>query len=515
MAKSGGAIFSVLLVGLSVSGIAAQDFGALDKLYETKPSRSRRISSTNPNDPSNRDNVWVKSGETRTIADIVGSGVIRHIWMTFAESSPNWLSKEGAARHDEVVIRCYWDDAKEPQVEAPIGDFFALGFGKRAEVKSIPIQVQGGDAYNSFWPMPFHRSARITVTNESQKPFAALYFHIDWTEEKLASDAAYFCAQYRQEYPTRLGRDYLILDAEGEGHYVGTVMSVRTRSPEWFGEGDEKFEIDGEARPSIRGTGTEDYFLNAWGLEKSTFPNFGVTVLGGEWGAIGALFCAYRWHTEAPIRFQKALRVTIEHMGWMSADETTTGKVEGFVEREDDFATVAFWYQKGKVKRFAPIPPLAERRWPSIDFVIEGKTLLDGAVVKGGETSLQSGGEWTGDGQLFFDAKEDGATIETGFTIDKETRRRVVFAITHSYDFGRYTISLDSEEVLRDVDFFAKDVELVEHTIGDRTLATGRHTLKIVCTGRNDNSKGRKLGFDSIRLRERSATKRPPAQLPR
>jgi hypothetical protein len=138
----------------------------------------------------------VKAGETFAMADIQGPGVIRHIWLTFAESSPNWLAKDGAAAPDEVVLRMYWDGASEPAVEAPLGDFFTAGFGKRAEVESGPVVVQGGDSYNCFWAMPFFKSARITVTNESSKPLAALYFQVDYTKEKeLPAGTAYFCAQ--------------------------------------------------------------------------------------------------------------------------------------------------------------------------------------------------------------------------------------------------------------------------------------------------------------------------------
>ena len=75
--------------------------------------------------------------------------------MTFNEARPNWLEAGGSARPDEVILRMYWDDAKEPAVEAPIGDFFGSGFGLRKELKSVPVQVEGGDGYNCYWPMPF------------------------------------------------------------------------------------------------------------------------------------------------------------------------------------------------------------------------------------------------------------------------------------------------------------------------------------------------------------------------
>lgn len=482
----------------------------LDDLMRVKAGRSRRVSSTNAKDPSNRDNIWVKPGETYVMADLTGPGIIRHIWLTFAEAGPSWLAKDGAAAPSEVVLRMYWDNAKEPAVEAPLGDFFAAGFGRRLAVRSTPIQVQGGDAYNSYFAMPFHTRARITVTNESSKPFAAFYYAIDWCEEPVPGDVAYFCAQYRREFPTVLDRDYLVLDAEGQGHFVGCVMSVRTRSPEWFGEGDDKISIDGESRPSLRGTGTEDYFLNAWGLEEATYPDFGVTLVDGDWGAVGQKFCAYRWHLSDPVRFSKSIKVEFEHMGWMSADETSTGKVEGFVEREDDFATVAFWYQIGQPKRFAPIPDLAGRTWPVIDRVFDGETLLREAKAEGANLSLQAGGEWTGKGQLFIDAAAAGAVIEIPFDVNVQERRRFVLAFTHSYDFGAYSVRLDDDVLAERLDLHSPEVRIREHHFGDRTLSVGRHVLRLECLGKDASSTGFKLGLDTLRLRERSTAKRPP-----
>ena len=121
--------------------------------------------------------------------------------------------------------------------------------------------------------MPFRKHALITVTNEGAKNVRSFYYQIDYTEgDDLPVETAYFCAQYNQAFPEKLGRDYLVADIRGTGHYVGTVMSVRSRSPYWFGEGDARFYIDGDTKPSIQGTGTEDYFLMAWGLDQTLFP---------------------------------------------------------------------------------------------------------------------------------------------------------------------------------------------------------------------------------------------------
>src|SRR4029453_6950880 len=135
---------------------------------------------------------------------------------------------------------------------------FPNWFGGGGGGASLPIIVEDADSYNCFWPMPFRKSARIEIVNQSEKPVSLLYYNVDWIKkDDLPADTPYFYAQYRQEYPAQHGRDYLVLETQGKGHYVGTVLSVRTRSPAWFGEGDEKIYIDGEAEPSIWGTGTE------------------------------------------------------------------------------------------------------------------------------------------------------------------------------------------------------------------------------------------------------------------
>ncbi len=446
--------------------------------------------------------------------------MIRHIWLTFNDARPNWLEAGGSARPDEIVLRMYWDDSENPAVEAPLGDFFGAGFGLRRELISAPVQVEGGDGYNCYWPMPFHKRGLITVTNEGAKNVRSFYYHIDYTqEESLPEKTGYFCAQYRNEFPEVLGKDYLILDAEGEGHYVGTVMSVRSRSPFWFGEGDAKFYVDGDTKPTILGTGTEDYFLMAWGLSERLFPYFGCTYISADFEDLGVEYCLYRWHIADPVRFTKSLRFEIEHKGWITADETESGEIEGHVEREDDMATVAFWYQTSQPKRFTELPPLAERMLPNLDIVIEGKTILPSAQHSPGVLVLQKGYDWTGDGQILFMPASGEPVLEVEFQIEKEEYRGLLLRCAYANDYGIYRIFLDGKNIrqpddymagqkLHDFDFYSKEIIVKDIYLGSYTLAPGKHTLRFECVGQNPLSSGNYFGLDSIRLRERWHKKR-------
>ena len=497
---------TVLPISCFAAEVARVDvpLGALTKL---QTGRSMRVSSANPNRSSNSDNRYIAPGKTLVLADVEGPGEIRHIWMTFPEAGPSWLGDN--ADPSELVLRMYWDDAKEPAVEAPIGDFFAAGFGQRAEVNSAPIQVEGGDAYNCFWIMPFYKRARIEIENQSEKQCGSFYYQVDYVkEESLPADTPYFCAQYRQEFPVKSGRDYLILDAEGKGHYVGTVLSGRARSPEWFGEGDEKFYIDGEETPSIQGTGTEDYALNAWGMGTGTFPYFGVPILEGEWGMVGWRTTIYRWHIDMPIRFTKSLRFEIEDTGWITEDELKEGTHRGHVERNDDFATVAFWYQVGQPKRFASVGTAKERKLPNIDLIIEGKSLLEKAKFTNGRGSLQKGFHWTGDGQVFFRNDNSDATLEVAFMVEKEEYRQLTLRMTTANDYGIYDISLDGQKVREHVDFYSELIGMTEINLGSRNLPVGEHRLEFKFVGKRGESGGTFLGLDSVRLRERWDKKR-------
>lgn len=521
----------VLLPLLLASTLADAQSGPLADLTKAQEGKSRRESSTRREgtdkrydpkaDPkgdkeegSNWDNFRVAPGATHTLMDVKGAGVITHIWMTFLGPEAQDWAKEGSANHQEMLLRIYWDGESKPSVEAPVGDFFANAFGKRSSVISAPVVVEDADSYNCFWHMPFRKSAKIEIVNQSTKSINLLYYNIDWIEKPVAKDTPYFHAQYRQEYPVENGKDYVVLETEGKGHYVGTVMSVRSRSPSWFGEGDEKIYIDGEKKPSIWGTGTEDYFLSAWGLQTTSTPYFG-TPYFDQWGIVGGHTSAYRWHITDPIVFQKEIKVSFEHWGWISPDENKDYKSTSWNEREDDFSSVAFWYQTGK-STFSARAPL-NRTLPSLDRVTV--YARDSQFHGIGNTVRQSLSLYPGPQLLYMppaSVMETGipqlnglAWIKVPFAIKEKEPLRLVLNLTTSYDFGRYQAYLlpkgDKEAVKlgEPIDLYSKDIANREFHLLDFWPEPGEYELRLVCVGKNPLSQGHYLGIESVRLRER------------
>lgn len=456
-----------------------------------------------PDPQSNRDNKSVPPGETKVLMDVKGPGVITHIWMTFLGPEPHPWAKNGSANHQEMLLRIYWDGSDRPGVEAPVGDFFANSFGKRSEVISLPVIVEDADSYNCFWHMPFRKSAKVEVVNESEKPISLLYFNIDWVKkESISKDTPYFYAQYRQEYPVQKGLDYVILDTEGKGHYVGTVLSVRTRSPSWFGEGDEKIYIDGEKKASIWGTGTEDYFLSAWGLKTTSTPYFGVPYFD-QWGIVGGHTSAYRWHINDPIVFNKGIKFTFEHYGWMSVDENPEHKEHSWNEREDDYSSVAFWYQVGKPTFNARAPHASERKLPNLDRIIPAREYTERKYHGSGEVVVQNLGIYP-NGHLFYKPQQkEGAWLEIPFEITKKEPCRLVLNMTGSNDYGKYQGYLNGVKLGNVMDFYSEEIRNREYHLLDFWPELGKYILRLECVGKNQLSGGYYLGIESVRLRQR------------
>ena len=326
-------------------------------------------SSSRQSTGGNADYRTVTPGETLTLLDVDGPGEISHMWFTLADSEPYFLKR--------MVLRIYWDGEDSPSVETPIGDFFGLGTGEVVPWQSAVLTVSHDRAMNSYFPMPYARHAKITMTNEGKESLGNLYWNIDYRENghPLPKDTLYFHAQYRQAQPNHGwtgqwyengdpivnyrrnvdGKDnYVWLEAQGHGQFVGVTMSILQNQDGWWGEGDDMFFIDGAAVPTSIGTGSEDYFLGAWDFGGGAYslPLNGAPLVGKE--VAGSRWSVYRFHLDSPIPFAKSFKATIEH-GHSN-------------HRSDTFSSVAYWYQAEPHAAFPPLPDVDERV-PTLQFV--------------------------------------------------------------------------------------------------------------------------------------------------
>ena len=440
------------------------------------------------------------------LADLAGPGVVDHIWLTVADSEYGWPRL--------LRLRVYYDGSTVPSVDEPLGDFFAVGHGFERKVRSLMVRASSeGRSRNSYWPMPFRRSCRITVTNEGRRRVANLYYHVDWAKlPSLPETTPYFHAWYRQALPAPPdGSPYEILSVRGRGHFVGTVLSVVQAEAGWFGEGDDLFYVDGEAKASIEGTGSEDYFNDAWGLHVDDGPYAGVPVAEGT--GLGSRMTAYRWHLADPVPFTRSLRFVMEHKGWTF---DATGAVKSaFGERTDLISSVAFWYQEGIATGQPPLPYGPARLPQGNATQIEVEARLAETRAEKGKASLVPDLFWSKD-VILFAAEGPGSRLEVPFDVPEDGVYEVYTQLAQGSDYGVYTVLLDGEPPAApqlehepgadvrpqtQIDGYAVETYVgADFQVGWPRLAKGRHTLSYVCLGRSAASAGYNLGVDNIVL---------------
>jgi hypothetical protein len=335
--------------------VAPGDLGSLARL---KDARTRSISAENPTGAPGgggrategtgaacaRDlgpgwkispSVDVQAGTTYELASIDGPGRITHVWIT--THSDHWRT---------LLLRAYWDGAEEPAVEVPYGDFFCSGWGAFSQVSSQLVAVNPHGGFNSYWPMPFRQSARLTLENLSPVD-VRVYYQVTYELDDVDQEEGYLHCQWRRSNPLPYLRTHTLVEGvEGRGHYAGTYLAWGVHSDGWWGEGEMKFYLDGDGEyPTICGTGTEDYFGGAWNFD---VPGEGYTTYSTPYLGLPQVlrpdglyrsqqrFGMYRWHVLDPIRFSRGLRVDLQALGWRSGGR--------YLPLRDDIASTCWFY---------------------------------------------------------------------------------------------------------------------------------------------------------------------------
>lgn len=438
----------------------------------------------------NDDALHVKAGQTVTLFSHEGAGCVHRFWVTIAP-------REDVSILSQVILRMYWDGEQYPSVECPIGAFFGVGFGEQKDYISMPLEETSG-GYNCFWPMPFHRSARWTLSNGSDKPIDAFYYNIDYTAlESLPAATRHFHAQFRRENPTTPGRNYTILDTVGEGHYVGTALFMAGRGGLYFLEGNEMVYIDGADKPSVEGTGTEDYFCSGWYFDRGTYcaPYHGLIIKDEARSRISA----YRWHIEDAIPFSKSIRFTIEH----GTGNGTTA----------DYSSVAYYYLAGPSPAPCPLPkdlmpsklaPVAELKIPG---AIEAEGLVATAKATAGGFWAQDMGPWeygegwSGKAALFWYVDGAGPELTLEVPVAAGGVREVVARVVTGPAYGVVQFSHGGGPLGAPVDLYAPKVAPKEVSLGRVALASGPNRIGVKVLGKDIQSIGYNVGIDAFLLK--------------
>lgn len=347
----------------------------LNDLSQILDRQTRRVSSWDQTG-RNADAITIPPHATAILADLDGPAQITHIWMT------------QVGHYRECLIKITYDDAPYPSVLVPLGDFFCLGHSMVNSFQSALFSASTNTPYlfnrpcalNCYVPMPFARHIRIELVNDSDEPHWQ-YFYIDHeTLPEFPPNCAYFHAEFRRANPfsgwgsevtvntpdadvinkelTAWENNYIILDTKGRGHYIGCNLSVTNFTGNWWGEGDDMIWVDGyKWPPDLHGTGSEDYFNQAFGMQPNAFMRNGSSIFEGHTIPIPEMELyrgnsgyqtSYVFHLENPVRFTRELRVSIEigHANHLA----------------NEVSSVAYWY----AQKPSPIasPPSVKQRMP-------------------------------------------------------------------------------------------------------------------------------------------------------
>ena len=354
----------------------------LSGLAHLRDARSGRASSWDQTG-RNKDYWLLAPGSTAVLADLEGPGAITHIWMTsfcrriigpsiqvpelHADVPPvtemetaigvNWETND-PDYYRKVLIRITWEGSDKPAVLVPLGDFFCIGHGMPGSFNSVPFTISsrpqeegtfgGTAAMNCYFTMPFNRAAKVEIINENDLHLG-LFFHIDYElYPREIDDIAYFHASWAYANPNPGWgddiavntpevnavanedgrRNYVIADVRGKGHFVGCNLSVAHFQGSWWGEGDDIIYIDDLSEPTILGTGSEDYFNHAWGMQRNASLYSGTILHEADTNGYQV---SYRFHIADPIVFNTRILVTMEH-----------GHANHL---SDSWASTAYWYQ--------------------------------------------------------------------------------------------------------------------------------------------------------------------------
>ncbi|MBN1894548.1 DUF2961 domain-containing protein [bacterium] len=424
-------------------------------------------------------------GKTVQLFDIKQPGRITGLWLMPADAL--------ADKDRSILIRMTWDNQASPAVYCPVGDFFGASWGDPA-MQSLMLGTRDNTDY-SYFPMPFDWSARVELISEATdgEP-VEIQAELAFAAGPRTSEEGMFCALWRRENPTAMGKPFTFLDFRGQGHVVGCMLQAQGLEPGAtpFFEGDDQTWIDG--RLAIHGTGSEDFFNGGWydvpdrWEQRRSFPVSGCLDYKKHLGRSAG----YRFMLADAYAFRKSILHTIEH-----APERN--------ELATDYCAVTFLYTKDHPARISGLDPPESRKTldfnsfrftPGWNVPVHAFSFRNVALEKKTETL---GGEEV----RFFSMKAGGDDIfgqpfvAFDFDIPQTGKYRVSMeAVTGSYQ-GIVQMFRDESPLGDPVDLFSKARQKSGMLdLGSLSLQKGSNTLYFKLMGKNPDAAG--MGFNPV-----------------
>lgn len=432
--------------------------------------------------------VAIRSGSKMELTRLNGAYAITSIKLN---GSPSSYSAE---KLRNTILRIYWDGEKEPSVWVPLGDFFGTAPGAN-KYKSLPAGVTDQGFY-SFWYMPFAKSAVVELANVGETAFVGQveisYSPLDVPLKKLGR----FHAKWHRDafLPGELERqiDWTMLKTQGRGRFCGVMLEVWNPRGGWWGEGDEKFFVDGEKFPSTIGTGSEDYFGYAW-CNPTLFQNayHNQTISENNAGHISV----NRWHITDNVPFQKSFE----------------GDIEKYYKnfRPTQYACTAYWYlEPGQADDYKPSDTLAlndmyiNRDIFKVAGALEGESLKVLERTSGNVARQELTGNWSNETQLFWLDGKPGDKLTLALPVKEAGKYDVKLELTKANDYGIVQLYLDGQKLGEPVDLY--DPQIVQtglKSYGTFDLTADKHKLEIEIVGANEKAIKRYMfGLDYVLL---------------
>lgn len=461
------------------------------------------------NDKTIKKTVTINAGKEISILNSTGPGAVTNIKIKL--NNATGIGEDWQAL-SELAISTYWDGEKKPAVWTTLGGFFGTTSSKDGQYKSLPLGVDSGGEMYANWYMPYKNGAHIAIKNDGTKNWNISY-EVTTTqlEAREASKLMRFHAKWnRMKDPSKNNNDRWpdsqFLYTEGTGRFVGTSLHVYKEigtgdpayNPDWWwGEGDEKFFVDGEAFPSWFGTGAEDYFGYAWGTWKTfsrpyhsqPFTNGGMFGIGNR--------VNNRFHIIDSVPFTKSFNANLEKY---------------HRDRYANLVVTNYWYlMPGGTDSYGPVSLKArteyyESPYPKSATYYEGEELKikESTGMMKAETQEMSPfpkDKWSNNSHMIFKAESAGSYVTMYINVAQEGDYNIAGMFTKANDYGIAQHYLDDKKLGVEIDLYDTDVVRTGEIFVDRVhLKPGLHEFKVVMTGKNTASRGYFYGIDYLKI---------------